>query len=154
VFVVIFEMTGNCRSFGCVCVIFVTFAVCVVVVVGICWLFVVIFVMTGNCRSFGCVCVCACVFFVTFAVRVVVVVVGICSNRRTLSAFRTCALSTLSSSRFALSAALSSSHARALSTLSSSRCSLSASNFPVVVLYLLLFFVQNLRLVATHFLLL
>jgi len=47
-------MTGNCRSFGCMCVVFVTFTIRVVV--GIRWLFVLIliFVMTGNCWS-GCV---------------------------------------------------------------------------------------------------
>jgi len=46
-------MTGNCRSFGCMCVVFVTFTIRVVV--GIRWLFVLIliFVMTGNCQS-GC----------------------------------------------------------------------------------------------------
>jgi len=115
------------------------------VVVGI--LLFLIFEMTGPCQSFGCVRV----FFVTCAVHVVV---RICSSRLALSSSRIRALSTLSSLRFALSTALSSSHAFALSTLSSSRCSLSASNFPVVVLYLLLFFVQNLRLVVTHFFLL
>jgi len=69
---------------------------------------------------------------VAFAVGVVViVVVGICSSRRTLSSSRTCALSTLSSSCCALSAALSFSHACALATLSSSRRALSAAHFAI-----------------------
>ena len=61
-FLLLIEMTGNCRSVGCGCVVFVTFAV----VFGIGCFSLLLIKMTGNCQSFSRVCF----FFVTFAVVV------------------------------------------------------------------------------------